>query len=350
MHPRLRTALVCVADHALPRLPVVLHRGARGSMLVAGPERWSRYLPDRFLGAAARTVERLGTVPVWRLPDVLDRWRPRVDVVVARVDLFSAARFPATRYLRVPEWIRMAAPVPAAGAAFPSSQARRSERCARRHGLTWRISHDRRDLATFIERDYVPYTRLRHGADAHLRSAGWFRGRFRGGGLVWIERGSEPVAGLVYDVRGRSLRRLAAACAGGDASHLRCGGMSATHLACFELARSHGCDEVDMRNCRPCLADGLLHVKHTWGGRIVPPDDLTHDWLVGWHAATPPVMRFLAESPLIVRHGRGFAAVRAEVPGTRPPDPVAGVEPGFVIRADGGFGDWDPVLAASVHG
>jgi hypothetical protein len=340
MNTPLTTALVCITDHLLPRLPIFLHHGPAGSMLVAGTERWSRYFPDRFFGAEPRTCERLGSWPVWRLHDILAAWRQRVDILIARVDLLSAGRFPATSYVRVPEWIRMIAPVTPAGMPPQSSQARRKELLIRRNGLAWRTSHDARDLATFIERDYRPYIRARYGENAHIRSSEWFRRRFRAGGLIWIERGREPIAGMVYDVQGRVLRRLAVACAGGDVGLLETGAISATYSVCQELARSLDCREIDFRNCRPCLADGLLQVKRYWGGCLVEPDDLTHDLLVGWSEATPAVSRFLAESPLIVRDGRGYAVVHASVAAPSVWREPPGVRRRITPSIGGWFGEW----------
>lgn len=321
-------------------MQLVLHRGPRGSMLVAGVEARSRYLADLFLGTEHRTSERLGSWPVWRLHPLLEHWRRRVDVVVARVDVLSARWFPPDRYLRIPDWVRMTAAVPATGQRIASSQARRNERLARRHGLTWRISHDPRELAIFIDRDYRPYTSARHGDAAYLRPKGWFLRRFRRGGLIWIERRQEPVAGLTYDVHGRSLRRLAAACTRGDATLLRTGAMSATYLACFDLARTLGCDMVDLRNCRPCLIDGLLQAKQSWGGSIAQTDDVTHDLFFGWCRATPSVIRFLSTSPLIVRDGTGFAAVHGDEAASAAQRMPCGIDRLFIPELGGRFGDW----------
>jgi hypothetical protein len=221
-----------------------------------------------------------------------------------------------------------------------SSRARRNELLIRRHGLAWRTSHDPRDLATFIERDYRPYILARYGEEAHLRSSKWFRRRFRDGGLMWIERGCDPIAGMAYDVHDRVLRRLAVACAGGDAGFLQTGAMSATYSACQELARSLGCREIDFRNCRPCLADGLLQVKRSWGGCLVEPDDLTHDLLVGWSEATPAVTRFLAGSPLIVRDSRGYAVVHASEAATSAWPEPPGIRRRIAPAIGGRFGEW----------
>jgi len=348
MMPPLKTAVICLADHALPRLPVFRHDGPAGSMVVAGTEAWSRYLSDRFFAEGPRTTKRLGAWPVWRLHGILEQWRRQTDIVVARIDRLSAGRFPQQSYLRVPEWVRMVAPVPSRDGRFSSSQARRNARLVNQQGLTWRVSHDPRDLSIFVERDYLVYTRARYGDDAHVRPWPWFQSRFRRGGIVWIMRESEPVAGMLYDVQRRSLRRLAVACVHGDPSLLKTGAMSATYLACFDLARSLGCEEIDFRNCRPSLTDGLLQVKRSWGGLIAPADDLTHDWLVGWREASPSVLRFLADSPLIVREGGRFAAVGAAPVGMRSVCASVGIDRFFTVTPHWQFGSENPVASCVI--
>jgi hypothetical protein len=339
----IKTAIICLADHVLPRLPVVLHHGPAGSLVVAGTDAWTRHLPDRFFGSEPRTSQELGRWPVWRIHGLLQSWRSRVDLVAARVDRFSAVRFPPERFLCVPEWVRMVASVKTENTFFASSQARRNERLVKKNGLSWRVSHDPRDLTLFIERDYRPYTRARYGEDAYLRSNGWFFSRYRDGGLVWIESDSEPVAAMLFDVYGRSLRRLAVACVRGDDSLLRTGGMSATYLACFDLARRLGCDEIDFRNCRPYVNDGLLQVKRSWGGRLVEPDDLTHDLLIGWERTTPSVVRFFTESPLVIRKGSGFEAIQGDASLTHADRYPSGVGPRIAPVPGGAFGEWIPV-------
>lgn len=67
MNPALKTSLHCAVDNVLRQVPVVLHSGAAGSMLVAGEERWSRYLPDRFFGGGPR-IHAVPTACPWRDP------------------------------------------------------------------------------------------------------------------------------------------------------------------------------------------------------------------------------------------------------------------------------------------
>ncbi|MFM8893494.1 MAG: hypothetical protein ACKOTB_18110, partial [Planctomycetia bacterium] len=200
-----------------------LYRGPAGSLLVAGSARRCHAYPELFFSGHERSCEPLGECTVSHRPHPLERWRPLVDLVVARIARFSSRWFAPDRFVRAPEWIRTTAEVPGQGGRFPSSQARRNERLVRKHRLCWRVSHSTADLATFIERDYIPYTQARFGPAAFLRSRRWFRDRLRRGGLIWIERDHETVAGMTYDIHEGSLRRLAFACVRGDASLLRTG-------------------------------------------------------------------------------------------------------------------------------
>lgn len=303
---------IALADHAWPRLPVELQVGPAGRLLVAGTPRWSRHLPERFFGSPPPVRQLVARLPVWRLPRMLATWRPRVDLVIARVDLISTVWFREAEHVRVPEWIRTLAPVPPVTHRFPSSQTRRKQRLVETNGLSWRVSHDPADLRTFLERDYRPYVLRRHGAEAHLRSQRWMERGLRRGALIWIEQGSRTVAAVLVDRQGPALRYLAAACAHGDARLLRLGALSATFLACFDLARRLGCSDVDLRNSRPFLARGLLADKIGWGGVISEPDDLTHDLLLSWNEVTPAVARSLTEAQLVCRGPDGLQRLRIE--------------------------------------
>lgn len=312
MHPTLKAVLHCTADNGLRRVPVVLHSAAAGSVLVAGAERWSRYLPDLFLGSGPRERRHLGRYSTFELPRALRRWRDTADITVARADRISARLFPAAEYLRVPEWVRMVAPVPATTSHFKASSTQSDLRVVRRNGLTWRVSHDEDELTTYLERDYYPYTRLRYGDDAFVQPLRLIRKTFRQGGLLWVEREGSPIAGLVFDTKKPAFRHLTIACVGADDSLLRQGAVAAVYLFSFECARSLGLTVVDMRGIRPCLNDPLFFVKRKYGGVVTDKPDNMYDLLVRWNNASPAVSRFLADAPLIFRDVNGLSAIHAD--------------------------------------
>ena len=341
MNPTLKTSLHCAVDNTLRRVPLVLYSGTAGSMLVAGEERWSRYLPDRFFGSGPRELRLLGSYWTWQLPRVLRRWRDAADITVARADRVTARLFPSEEYLRVPEWIRMVAPVPASNRDFRASSVRSDMRVIKKYKLTWRVSHDADELATHLDRDYYPYTRLRHGDDSFVQPPRWMKNTFRKGGLLWVEREGVPIAGLVFEQDPPVFRLSTVACVGADEGLLRQGALVGVYLFSFECARSLGLTDLDMRGCRPCLHDPLFFVKHKYGAVVEDNPDTVYDLLVRWNTATPAVMRFLAESPLIFRDDNGLSAIHADRVTPRQKLLAPGLRRLVTLRPDAAFGAWE---------
>lgn len=345
MHPILKNTLHCLVDNTLRRHAVVLHRGAAGSMLVAGEERWARYLPERFFGDGPREQTRLGTFRASQLPAALARWQDVADITVARVDQFTQRMFSPSDWLRVPEWIRMVAPVPTTPGGFAANSARSDLRLIRKNGLTWRVSHDPDELATYLRRDYYPYTRLRHGDDAFVLSPRLMRRAFRRGGLLWVEKDGAPLAGLVFEHAPPMLRMSTVACVEADERHLQLGALAGVYLFSFEYARDRGFEALDMRGSRPCLSDPLFFVKRKYGGQAQVKPDNAYDLLVRWKETTPPVRRFLTASPLVCRVGSRLSAVCAA--GAASPPLVPGIDGVLVAQPGGRFGDWSVLPAAA---
>lgn len=351
MHLTLKNSLHCAADNVLRRVPLMLHRNAAGSMLVAGAERWSRYLPYRFFGSEPRERRCLGNYWAWQLPDALRRWRGAADITVARVDRMSAALFPTAEYLRVPDYIRMVAPVPASNRDFPSSHARRDLCHIRSKRLTWRVSHDTADLQTFIEQDYAPYIRTRYEDAAHCRSSRFLHRVFSKGGLLSVEQGGDPISRLLFAPEAGALSMYCLACVGGNKALLKQGALSGLYAFSFECARSLRLTSVDMRGCRPCLHDGLFRFKRKWGAAVGLHAENVHALLVRWNAANPVVLRFLAESPLIFCDGDGLSAIHADRVTPRLRLLTPGLRRLFTPRPDAPFGAWDEDRgdASAVH-
>ena len=341
MHPTLKTSLHCAVDNCLRRVPLVLHSSSEGSMLVAGEDRWSRYLPDRFFGSRTRERRRLGSYWTWQLPRGLQRWRNAADITVARADRMTAHLFPADQYLRVPEWIRMVAPVPASNRDFHSSHAQRDLRHIHSKRLTWRVSHDPVELRIFFERDYEPYIRRRYEVDHHLRSFSFMRRVFRNGGLLWVERAGRPISGLVFGRQSGAFVLHCLACVHGDETLLKEGALSGIYAFSFECARELGLATLDMRGCRPCLQDGLFRFKRKWSAAVGLHAGDDYDLLVRWNTATPAVMRFLAESPLIFRDGDGLSAIHADRITPRHKFLTPGLRRLVTLRPDTIFDGWE---------
>ena len=272
---------------------------------------------------------------------MIRRWRDAADITVARADRMTARLFPADEYLRVPEWIRMVAPVPASDDNILSRDAKTAMQTIRENGLTWRITHDPAELETYIARDYEPYISRRYGPDAYRRPRRWLRTAFRNGGLLWVEQTGVPIAGLLFEMSGGVFLRLTSACVNADDRLLRLGAIHATYLFGFHAARSFGLATMNMLGCRPCLHDGLFRCKRKWGGAVADKAYTAYDLLVRWNTATPTVLRLLAESPLIFRDGDGLSAVHADRVTPRQKLLAPGLRRLVTLRPDAAFGGWD---------
>jgi hypothetical protein len=82
-------------------------------------------------------------------------------------------------------------------------------------------------------------------------------------------------------------------------------------------------------------------VKRKYGAAVEDKPDNVYDLLVRWNTATPAVMRFLAESPLIFRDGNALSAIHADRVAPREKLLAPGLRRLFTLRPDAAFGGWE---------
>jgi hypothetical protein len=284
--------------------------GGSGSMLFAGAPGAAAYVAQRFF-AEEPAAEPLGQVPVWRLADALARHRAAVDLVVARLDRVSSALMLDASYVAVPEWIGAHAPVPPDARQFCRDRDSLSHNLKRveRAGYQPCVSHAAADFGAFYDRMYVPFLRRRHGPESIVTNRARLRRCFRQGGVMWALRGGERVAGLLFRTRGRTLDLVALGTVDGALDPARDGGLFALDLFLFEHARTLGCTVVDFGGSRSSPSDGLLLFKARWNARLVAGRTTFYDLCLSWDRFGPPLLAFLARTPLIFRQADGLAAL-----------------------------------------
>ena len=313
---RLRAAAACLLPLAALRIPVArLHGATRGTggqacMLVAGPPHGTRYLTDRFFAGTPRR-EPIGHATIWQLPGRLRRLRASADVTVARVDRLSARLLFDDDYLRVPDWVgaRLPLPVDVAALARTSNSIAEDWRKTRVGGWTAEVTQAPADFDAFYERMYVPYTLARHGAGAYVKGCHHLRRAFRHGGLLWLSRDGEPVAGAVFEQAGATLVLEAIGVAGDGMALRQRGAVAALYVHVIGDAQRRGCTAIDLRGSRPSLADGLLRYKAKWGAAVYDKRDDPRLSLLHWNRLDGAVAELLAHTPLVVRGRDGLTAV-----------------------------------------
>jgi hypothetical protein len=292
--------------------------GGPGSMLVAGAGAQLLYLARRFFQGEVR-AEPIGARPVHALPGTLLACGGGDDLIVARISRYLAAFLFDARFVRVPDlvdvWLDLRDP--AGVVRRMHRKARRTVRMLRASDYSWSDTHDPAAFERFYDGYYLPFATARHGDLATLRERPVLRRHFRRGGVLWLRKGGEEVAGLLYRVDGRVASLPAVGILGGDLAARQQGALDAAKLFAIELALDRGLDWVSLGGCLPSPRDGSLASKRAWGGILREKRDSHHDLLVRWPRFTPRVARFLADVPMFVREPEGFAALAA-VPAGEP--------------------------------
>jgi len=252
-----------------------------------------------------------GDVPVWKAHVALKELAKTVDLVVARVDTVSARLFFGAGFLRVPEWVDAVLPVPADLDALVWSRrsVREDMRVVRNNRLDASISHAEQEFEDFYSTMYTPFIQARHGNLAWISNRESLRKCFRRGGLIWLIRSGERIAGILFERNGRPLHLPAEGTRGGDPSLLKNGAISALFYHAIRHAADCRCAMVDFGGCRPCLTDGVLRYKRKWGMELRTRSMNQFCTLVCWNRWNPAVGTFLSDVPVLHQHQGRLTAI-----------------------------------------
>jgi hypothetical protein len=136
--------------------------------------------------------------------------------------------------------------------------------------------------------------------------------RVRNGGILWIMRGSHPLAGILFERKNDMLDLHAMGLASGELPLNKRGIMAALYYYSIAHARELSCAEVDFRGARPSLHDGLLRYKRKWGMTLYDRSDTYYDLLVRWNGMNGVVKDFLSHTGLIFRDEGRLSALHAD--------------------------------------
>jgi len=300
------------------RIPIAMLRGPTrpdghpGTLIVAGAEHGVGYMIRRFFKGEPER-ELVGRVPQWVLARTLKRLRTSADLTIARVDRLSARLLFNADYLAVPEWVGLSIVVPEDPAKLVQSSHSLKEdfRIVRRNELTPDITQAEADFEMFYHTMYVPFIRKRHGEQAVVRNIYWMRRIFDQGGLLWVRRSGQPIAGMIFQRRNQVLELAGLGTVNGEWAPVKAGAATALYFFSIKHAKELGCEIVDFGGCRPSLNDGLLRYKRKWGTQLIERCHTYYDLLVHWNHLNGPVTSFLSHTPLIFRDHGGLSAMNA---------------------------------------
>jgi hypothetical protein len=121
---------------------------------------------------------------------------------------------------------------------------------------------------------YLPYAEKRFGKAAYIRTYLEARDIYkRNGGIIFVKKGNDPVAGILFKVVGK---KLWAQCFGvykGDQQLVKDLAGQATLFYLLLWAKINGFESLDYGACGPFLKEGLFIHKKEWGMDVVERDN-----------------------------------------------------------------------------
>jgi len=296
--------------------------GQEAVLLVAGAEPWVDYLPRRFFAEPPKR-ESIGRASIWSLPGLLRRLRSSADLTIARVDRLSKRMFFGGDYLHVPEWIGADLAIPEnLPALFRSNTSLHGDmRRMRRQRLQPSISHLMADFDLFYDTMYAPYARARYEDLSMIGPKHRWRHWFRRGGVLFVERDGERLAGLLFTRYKDTFYFSIVGTRDGQWAPVKQGALAALKFFAIQHAQDMGCNRIGYGNSRSVLQDGVLRFKSKWRVRFYPNPFPLFELMVYWNRLEGVVADFFSHTSLIFMENGGLAAIHATA-GDRPPEPA----------------------------
>ena len=275
------------------RIPVAIFRGRSrcdgqlGTVVTAGAGNGMNYLIHRFFESEPQR-EAVSNVPVWNLARTLQRLQATADLTIARVDRLSTRFLFDAGSLAIPEGVGATLTVPEdlAMLARRNHHLKDDLRVVRRNGLMSDITHAESDFEVFYHTMYVPFIRNRHGEHAVIRNIDWLRRTFGHGGLQWIRRDGQPIAGQILQRRGPILKFVVLGKVSEEWAPVKSGTTDALYFFGIQHAKELGCTLIDLGSAvRPSVTAYSVtsaNGEHSW---LSSPMPIMTSWCIGLASA-----------------------------------------------------------------
>ena len=162
---------------------------------------------------------------------------------------------------------------------------------------------------------YLPFVKTRFKDLAGIMPREKLLRYFRNGGIMWIMRDGERVAGELFARMGHELKSVSSGTVEGRQDLVEAGALSATYYFMTQWASAQNFTLLDWGGCDPTLASGVLTTKKRWGADLHCDPYQRFEILFAWSRFEPSIRQFLSHTPLIVRHDKklvGLCATSSE--------------------------------------
>jgi hypothetical protein len=126
--------------------------------------------------------------------------------------------------------------------------------------------NDERSFDFFYWKMYCPYTTKRFGKATILRSYLTAKACYRdNGGIIFVKKAEKPIAGILFQIHGRTLRALSLGVYEGKRDLLKALAGQAALFFLIEWAKTEGITSLNYGYTMPFLEYGNFQYKREWG-------------------------------------------------------------------------------------
>lgn len=161
-------------------------------------------------------------------------------------------------------------------------------------------SGDDEDFNFFYWKMYLPYAEQRFGKAAYIKRYNESRAFYKAsGGIIFVKKSEKPVAGILFNVIGKTLYAVSMGSLHQDEEHSEQLAGQAALLFLVKWAQMKGLERLDYGTSLPFFKEGVFMYKKEWGMRIEEPLDQSYCALK-LNSSSANGLPFLQQNPFIV--------------------------------------------------
>lgn len=172
--------------------------------------------------------------------------------------------------------------------------------------LTYRISHDLRDLHMFYHDMFLPLIKYKYGDSSIIESYEEMKRHFLGGFLLLVDYDGEPVSGALCVIKDNILYFRRSGVLRNDYKYIKIGAQNALYLFVIIHAKELGLRFVDTMKSTSLMNDGVYRTKREWGASVYL--DIESDTSVYYFIPrySEKIALFFENTPIIIQKNDGL--------------------------------------------
>lgn len=232
------------------------------------------------------------------------------DLCFAVLPKFYESVFKGLYYYKCTEYVRQV--IDTSGlwedvrSRFSKTKRQISSRFTEKYGLGYRISNDTQEFNHFYHRMFIPHIQKRFKDLSQVDSYEEMKQYFLHGQLLLVTKGSEVVAGALFQIQDETLIFRRTGVLDGDEAHIDGGAQLALYYFQLKYANDNKLRAVDTMMSSSFMNDGVYTNKREWGASVVP-DHQSTTWIYIFNAVpSEKLAQCFERNPAIIYSPEGL--------------------------------------------